>query len=346
MPKDAYGAPESGFVSVVRHISRHVSPFFMGEKKFGDRIFMAVLSKYQISMTRLMCHMITMFSVLFVVLYLFKSDFLTISVAGLKGEPLIYSFLFLLIGFLLAVLNWRYLLELSGYKLTVSQCIYSVGLSVFAKYIPGKIWSALGRASLVAQCGVPLHHALLISIHQQVLFISSGLILGFIGLAVSGNYGLANLSMYLMVIVLSIFIVLPKFRNFLFKVVGRLFKKHIEPIDLGVCPLLKIMCLFFVQWGFWSFGFYFLSRALLQNEIPVLSTSFAFPLSVCLGMLSLISPGGIGVREGVLVGALGIMGLPLSDSTTISLVARLWFLIGEISIFLKALIVKKTKMVY
>lgn len=218
-------------------------------------------------------------------------------------------------------------------------------MSVFAKYIPGKIWSSLGRASLVAQFGIPLQHAILISIHLQILFISSGLILGFIGLALSGKYGLANLGMYSMAVVLSVVIILPKFRKLLYKTVGKLFKGDIEPLALGAFPLLNIMFLFLVQWGFWSLGFYFLSRALVQREIPVLSISFAFPLSVCLGILSLISPGGIGVREGVLVGALGIMGLSLSDSTTIALVARIWFLIGEVSIFLKAVIVKKMKRV-
>jgi hypothetical protein len=302
-----------------------------------------MLQRYQISVTRLMCHMISLFSILFVIFYLFKIDFLTIPVDELERWPIVFSLLLLFLGFLLAVWNWKYLLRLNGYDLSVSQCIYSVGMSIFAKYIPGKIWSSLGRASLVAQFGIPLQQAILISVHLQILFISSGLILGFIGLALSGKYGLANLGMYSMAVVLSVVIILPRFRRLLYKTMGKLFKGDIEPIALGVYPLLKIMFLFLVQWSFWSLGFYFLSRALVQGEIPVLSTSFAFPLSVCLGILSLISPGGIGVREGVLVGALGIMGLSLSDSTHISLVARIWFLIGEVSIFLKAVIVKKMK---
>ena len=284
-----------------------------------------------------------MFSVLFVVLYLVKIDLLIISIYELKGKPLICSFLLLFVGFFLAALNWRYLLEINGYRLKLSQCIYSVGMSVFAKYIPGKIWSALGRASLVAQFGVPLHHALLISIHLQVLFISSGLILGFIGLAISGKYLLANLSIYVTVVILTIFVLLPNLRGMLFKILGKLFKREIVPMNLGIYPLLKIMVLFFVQWGFWSLGFYFLSRAVVGNEIPLVATSFAFPLSVCVGILSLISPGGIGVREGVLVGALGIMGLSLSDSTSISLLSRIWFLVGEAYIFLKAVVIKGMK---
>ena len=302
-----------------------------------------MLQKYQISATRLMCHMISLFSILFVIFYLFKIDFLTIPVDELERGSIVFSLLLLFLGFLLAVWNWKYLLRLNGYNLGLSQCIYSVGMSVFAKYIPGKIWSSLGRASLVAQYGIPLQHAVLVSIHLQILFISSGLILGFVGLALSGKYGLANLSMYVMVVILSILVILPKFRRLLYRIIGKLFKKDIEPIGLGICPLLKIMFLLFLQWGFWSLGFYFLSRALVQNEMPVLSISFAFPLSVCLGILSVISPGGIGVREGVLVGALGIMGLSLSDSTNISLVSRIWFLIGEVCIFLKAVIVKKMK---
>ncbi|MEZ5196557.1 MAG: hypothetical protein R2764_09195, partial [Bacteroidales bacterium] len=65
--------------------------------------------------------------------------------------------------------------------------------------------------------------------------------------------------------------------------------------------------------------------------------AFAFPLSVTIGLLAIIFPGGLGVREGILVGYMVLTGMPIQIATVITLYARLWFISGEIFIFLLAL---------
>jgi uncharacterized membrane protein YbhN (UPF0104 family) len=61
---------------------------------------------------------------------------------------------------------------------------------------------------------------------------------------------------------------------------------------------------------------------------------FGFPLAGTLGIMTLISPGGLGTREAVLVGYLNLAGIPVVDATTIAVASRLWFLGGEIFIFI------------
>jgi uncharacterized membrane protein YbhN (UPF0104 family) len=58
-----------------------------------------------------------------------------------------------------------------------------------------------------------------------------------------------------------------------------------------------------------------------------------FPLAASLGVLALVAPGGLGVREGVIVAYLGLAGIPAMEATTISIASRLWFLGGELIFF-------------
>ena len=68
---------------------------------------------------------------------------------------------------------------------------------------------------------------------------------------------------------------------------------------------------------------------------------FSWPLSISLGVLSLITPGGIGVREGIMTGFMVLTGMPLEEATTIAVISRLWFITGEVFIFLLSLVLNK-----
>ena len=50
-------------------------------------------------------------------------------------------------------------------------------------------------------------------------------------------------------------------------------------------------------------------------------------------MLAIFAPGGLGAREGVLVAYLMLAGQTAADATTVAVVARLWFLVGELALF-------------
>jgi uncharacterized membrane protein YbhN (UPF0104 family) len=59
----------------------------------------------------------------------------------------------------------------------------------------------------------------------------------------------------------------------------------------------------------------------------------AFPLAATLGIIAVIAPGGLGAREGVLVAYLVLAGQSVADATTVAVAARLWFLAGELALF-------------
>ena len=67
---------------------------------------------------------------------------------------------------------------------------------------------------------------------------------------------------------------------------------------------------------------------------------FAFPLSVCIGLIAIFLPGGLGLREGVIIAYLSLVGMEIETATTISFISRFWFVGGEVFIFLLAMAIR------
>jgi uncharacterized membrane protein YbhN (UPF0104 family) len=57
-------------------------------------------------------------------------------------------------------------------------------------------------------------------------------------------------------------------------------------------------------------------------------------------MVSLVVPGGIGVREGAITAYLTLFDIGLADALTVSIASRLWYLVGEVLIFVAGNIVE------
>ena len=90
---------------------------------------------------------------------------------------------------------------------------------------------------------------------------------------------------------------------------------------------------FVVYWALWSIGFCLLVASLINIDVSW-SVGFGFPLAATLGIITFISPGGLGTREAIMVGYLTLAGVPLVDATSVAVASRLWFLGGEVFIFL------------
>ncbi len=127
------------------------------------------------------------------------------------------------------------------------------------------------------------------------------------------------------------------------------FKKKITISRIPLKSFFYVLPWIILYWVIISISFYMFTASLSTLNIP-LFIGFGFPLAGTLGIMAVIVPGGLGVRESVLVGYLNLAGLSLPEATTISITARLWFLIGEIFIFIVGIILdrhlKKRKRFY
>lgn len=267
----------------------------------------------------------------FILYYLYSFDYIVLSDISFNFYWLVLSLIALWTGFVVSALSWKNSLAVHQIRISKRLAIYSHGISVFAKYIPGKVWVILGRASVVSEKGNSLSLLSTISLKEQLVYLMTGLLISFFAmfwLPVDPLYvtavGLITLSLFLLLFSKKI----HQLILFLIKVV---FKKEPDipyvPVKEAV-PMLKSIVGY---WFFWSLGFYLLVLSFVPNTSAIIA--FAFPLSVCFGLLAIIVPGGIGVREGIIVFFLTRSGMEPSLAVTVSLIQRLWFITGEIFIF-------------
>lgn len=272
-------------------------------------------------------------SLAFLLIALYRANYLKV--------PIIYSytsvgisFLLLGAGFIVNGLSWKAVLAQSEYKASGEASIAGFGLSIFAKYIPGKVLVILGRAGYIAtRYTYPMGKLSALSLSTQFIALWMGLTMGTLGLFVVGGFDqwkwlILSLWLFLTVVVFS-----KVLHGLLEKAVKVILKKNIHIPTLDTVSSIKVLPWFAAFWALWSAGFYFLVQGTYPHEVPF-AIGLALPLSVALGIMAAIAPGGIGIREGFLSAFLVLAGFELADATTISVTSRLWFLIGESFIFI------------
>lgn len=278
-------------------------------------------------------------SLFFVGWYIIKNDLFDFP-KKIKVKEFTFSVLLLLLGHLSIVYNWKAILFDQGAKVSWKLSFVSIGLNSFMKYIPGKVMSVLGRAQFVAEYeNLPLRKTSHASLVYQLLDLLVGGLLG--GLFIfqfelASDY-LMIFSAFIFIILLILFSLKP-LRILAYKL-GRKFGKRILIPKISLVDILKSLPRMIVTWLFWSAAFYFYCISFGANLN--LMAGFFFPFAMVLGIAAIFSPGGIGVREGVLVFGLTLANVPVELATTIAVFSRLWFIFGEVIIFFTALAIQK-----
>lgn len=271
-------------------------------------------------------------SLLFLIFALYKAHYLKIP-RIFSSAAITISFLFLFIGFVSQVFCWKKILETSDYDVSFRKCLAGHGLSVFGKYVPGKIWTIIGRAVYVSEKDhLPVSTLSALSLNEQFISIWVGLIFGITGLFLLHGFRLSGWVSLLLWVGLTIIIFGTPLYNAVEYFIKSLLKKSIKLPIITLKIVRSIIPWSIVIWASWSIGFYFLVQGLTTVHVPW-SIAFGFPLAAILGIMAFIIPGGIGVREGIITGYLNLAGIGFAEAGTIALVSRLWFLIGEIFIF-------------
>ena len=272
-------------------------------------------------------------SFIFLIVGLYQADYL--KVPSIKSPTLLLiSFPVMFIGFWFYCYTWGRILRINGeYTNWISQ-IAASGLPVFAKYIPGKVWSLIGRAAYSNKHDeVPLGKASLLSVKAQVIAIWVGFLLGILGYMYASSLSFQSiLSMLALIGVTPVFF-FQKPADYVNSFINRKFNKEIEITMLDWPTVRTLFMPTTMKWIFWSAGFYLMSQALLTEPIDPAS-GLCFALATNIGIVAIFAPGGIGVREGLIVFYLNYLGVGFSDATTIAVFSRLWFLIGEGFLFL------------
>ena len=271
-------------------------------------------------------------SLLFLLIALYQANYFVVPEVY-SITDLIVSFVLLFGSFICGAFCWKEVLKKNHYHLHVRECIASVGLTVFAKYLPGKILAIIGRAAYIGEKNaLPVYKLSSISLDTQLITLWLGLIFGALGVFLLGGVQIWGWLILLLWggLTATIFCKLP--RSSAEYLIKKILKKNVTLPRLGTKSIFAVLPWFILYWTLSSVSFYMLVNSLTSIDVP-LSVGLGFPLAGSLGVMAVIVPGGLGVREGALIAYLSLAGLSVPVATTISIASRMWYLVGEVFIF-------------
>ena len=249
---------------------------------------------------------------------------------------LITSFFLFGLVYLYLIRIWLSLLSkldsnLSFWKMSKIWFISNLG-----KYLPGKVWTMVGIIYLLEKEGVPKKKGLTTAIIGQALSVLSALLLSFIllGHSLYERIFSENLIVFLLVIFFSIavfiFMAYPKFLEMVINFGLRLVKKERISLKLNSRQLILYLLFYTLSWLLFGLAFMFFIKSITPvNWNLYLGITGAFAFSLTLGFLAVFVPGGIGVREGVLVILLSLY-FPLPVATLLTIFSRLLLSLVEV----------------
>lgn len=286
--------------------------------------------------------------------YLMYLSFVFLAIALYRAHyleiPLIKSFWYLtlayffyLVSYFFVTFSWQQLLEKASFIISIKEAFCSFSLTIFTKYIPGKVSSLIGPLSYInKERGYSLRLLSVLAVTDQLIVLWVALIFGVVGSFFVNNVKLYSLAIFFLWLLVTLAVFSRFFHNLTEKAVKKIFKKEITIPFLKFSSTLSVLPWYFGQWFFLCLAFYFFVGTLFPDAVQ-LKVLLVLPLASAFGMLAIIFPGGLGVREGFLTSFLVMIGFDLIVATTIAVSSRLWFISGEVLIFIAGLLAAKLR---
>jgi uncharacterized membrane protein YbhN (UPF0104 family) len=204
-------------------------------------------------------------------------------------------------------------------------------LSNLARYVPGNVWSYVGAVELARREGVARRTTLAVMALTQVLSVGVALAAGLpVLLAERARLGRPALLGALVVVALAALAAL--FRRRLLGLARRRLPGF-DPATLAPSAgtVVLLVAGYAAYWVVTGLAFATLVASLYPlaaADVPLVVAAYAAAYAA--GFLALLTPAGLGVREGVLVIALAPV-LPAGPALVVALVSRVWMMLVELA---------------
>jgi uncharacterized membrane protein/uncharacterized membrane protein YbhN (UPF0104 family) len=270
-------------------------------------------------------------SLVFIFKLIYENGASLLKIQRLDLNSLILSFIFFFLYFIFRAVLWNELIKEKGNNLSLKKTFYFWEISEIKRYTPGNIWSFLSRANLFSKDNLLGKDVFSSLITEAVLIVLSSFFLSFFYIShILKNNFLNNVLLISIIASVFIFICLSRINIKLFeKLKLNFIKKSISP-SRNIATNLKFYFISTAAFFMYSIATYFGANAVFYLDLRFFvefSSLFAFAFLV--GYLSIITPMGLGVREGVVtVGLSSFISLPAAG--IISIFTRIIFIISEV----------------
>jgi uncharacterized membrane protein YbhN (UPF0104 family) len=233
---------------------------------------------------------------------------------------------------------WQLILKRLGYPVAYNRVYRIVYLAGLGAYVPGRIWQALGVLALGKQEAVPARISGMALVLANGLNLAAGSLFALLCYLLTWDSLVsANAKWLLLSMGVGLILTHPRIiegaANW---VLGRMKREPIE-LTLGWGDTLLFASLYLFGWMFYSGAFALLVLAVIQGPVFLVHVMGANVVAYIVGFMAVFAPGGIGVREVTLSGLLAqVMSLELAAA--VAVIARFWFVAGQLVSALLALI--------
>lgn len=248
----------------------------------------------------------------------------------ISAGRLILGLLCTAVGCLVQALGWYMLMRNLGSPIRLSTALRAWSYSQVAKYVPGKVMAFVARARVSAEDGALPSRVFATALLEIIISLVICLSIWPLSTVLApGPAGSAHTS-YLYLIPLPVLLIAlhPRIITGVLRMYYRWRKMpeadSLPQLTLGM--ILRCGGIYVARWFLYGLGGYFITTAVVTLELGVVAgvirISGAFVLAWLVGYLFILSPGGLGVREGALAVALSAW-MPLGVGAVIAALARL-----------------------
>jgi hypothetical protein len=220
---------------------------------------------------------------------------------------------------------WFQILKKFDIKVNFLTSLSIWSISSLGKYIPGKGWQFLGVMYLGEKLGINLEISGASSIMGQIITILTGVLIAF---PLVEKY--LNLWSLLILIPFILIFLYPPFLNRALLFLARKTGRKFYSFDIKIKEIIFFGLLYTLGWFIFGISFYFLIKSIEASwTFNIFYCTRIYIVSYLLGLFAIFVPGGIGVREGVMMILLKDT-LPSYLASYISIIARIVVTIAEL----------------
>ncbi len=269
----------------------------------------------------------------------------------LKGHPLHFNYLSLngsIALSLIAVFNysliWQFITQKVGCALSFERGIIAWFYAEIGKYIPGKMFFLGGKLYFYKQAGKSLKSVTFSFYLETICTLLGASLIFLISLLFTEINSFKSYQYYIYPLIFIFFLAIhPKVIEYVLNAGSKILKKNQIKIQMRYRDILIITGFYTINFLILGFSFYLLINSVYKIPFhDVFLSTGSFALASVIGMMSFLTPSGLGVREGVLVLALKNI-LPDALAGIISLISRVWAFGTEFVLILIIYVYAKTR---
>jgi len=255
---------------------------------------------------------------------------------SIRPIGLFLATLVFILSYFVQIWAWYLITVKLGINLPPFETLTTWFYSQIGKYLPGKVWLLVGRFYLYGSKGKSKKAiSLALYFETMTLLVAGGflfLISLFVFKEVGELYSARSWGWILFLFFLIPFGLHPQILQKIFNwILSRLNREAIH-LSMSYSDILWILGISILSWLIGGMGFYFFVDSIVPSPFgKSLFLTGALAISHILGLFVIVAPGGLGVREGVLVYFLSWM-IPGPVAVILSILSRLWMTLIEIGL--------------